>query len=149
MGQTNTGRHNSNMKLFVISCLVAAVACAPQDIAITRYDSSADGAIFNYAIAADNGIAAEASGSPGVAGQSNIQGQYSFTSPEGVTVQIVYQCDEAGCRYDSPILPVAPPAPAHVAELIRISFKLHCKLLSFIQICSFSIMSLLFVCVNG
>merc|ERR1711862_283145 len=114
--------HTNNMKAFVVSCLGAAVACAPQQpVAILSQESSADGAIFNYNFAADNGIAAQASGSSGAAGQTNIQGQYSYTSPEGDVVQIVYSCDELGCRYDSPILPVAPPAPAHVAELLRIA----------------------------
>merc|ERR1711955_18989 len=123
MGQWIKVDHStSNMKAFVISCLIAAVACAPQQpVAILQQESSADGAVFTYNYAADNGIAAQASGSPGVAGQANIQGQYSYTSPEGDVIQIVYQCDESGCRYDSPILPVAPPAPAHVAELLRIA----------------------------
>jgi len=77
--------------------------------------------VFNYNYASDNGISVQASGSPGSLGQSNIQGQYSYTSPEGTQVQVLYECSELGCRYDSPLLPVAPPAPPHVAELLRIA----------------------------
>merc|ERR1712215_148498 len=128
MGQTITDlllhNNSNNMKAvaFVLSCLVVAALALPQQpIAILRQESTQDGAVFNYAFEADNGINVQASGSPGSLGQSNIQGQYSYTSPEGTQVQVLYVCDEVGCKYDSPLLPVAPPAPAHVAELLRIA----------------------------
>merc|ERR1712008_250678 len=122
----NDTNSHSNMKFLVtISCLVVACASMPQQlqqpIAIIRQESTLSGPAFSYNFEADNGIAVQATGTPGTAGQSNIQGQYSYTSPEGTPVQILYVCDEQGCRYDSPILPVAPAAPAHVADLLRMA----------------------------
>lgn len=67
----------------LLACLAAVAAAAPQlqdgrPIVLVLRDDRVDNGDgnFNYAFEADNGIMVEASGTPGVAGQSNMQGVY-------------------------------------------------------------------------
>merc|ERR1712168_773851 len=116
---TNT-RHI--MKLIIVSCLVAVALAAPQgfdQVQILRSNISPnEQGNFQHEFEADNGINVVGSGFAGSAGQSNMEGSYSYTSPEGTLVQVSYRCDENGCVYESPLIPQAPP---HVAELLRIA----------------------------
>merc|ERR1712055_1096766 len=113
------------MKVLVLAALVAAAAKLggeAQFAAVLREDIVAPvGASYSHDIETDNGIRLSQQGQPGSAGQSNIQGSYSFTAPNGENVEVSYACDEFGCQYQSPYLPVAPAAPPHVAELLRIA----------------------------
>ncbi|XP_045621208.1 cuticle protein AM1159 [Procambarus clarkii] len=116
------------MKLVVLACLAAVALAAPQPqdgkpvVVILRDDrqDSGDGN-FNYAFEADNGILTEASGSPGAQGQSNIQGVYRLTFPEGGTAEVRYVADENGFQPQSDLIPTPHPLPAHVHDLLRIA----------------------------
>ncbi|XP_053631880.1 cuticle protein AM1159-like [Cherax quadricarinatus] len=116
------------MKLVILACLAAVAVAAPQlqdnqpVVVILRDDRQDNGdGNFNYAFEADNGIIAEASGSPGSQGQSNIQGVYRLTFPEGGVAEVRYIADENGFRPESEILPTAHPLPAHAQEQLRIA----------------------------
>lgn len=65
----------------LLACLIAAAAAAPQleerpiSILVDERSDSGDGN-FNYNFETENGIAMEVSGTPGAAGQTNMQGVY-------------------------------------------------------------------------
>ncbi|XP_047478827.1 cuticle protein AM1199-like [Penaeus chinensis] len=113
------------MKLIFLVCLAAVAAAAPrpQDqppVAILRDDRSDDGnGNFNYAFESEDGISVSAAGAPGAAGQSNIQGSFRFTLPDGTIAEVSYTADEDGFRPESDLLPIAHPLPAHALEQIR------------------------------
>merc|ERR1712042_246117 len=76
---------------------------------------------FQHRFEADNGINVQGAGFTGSQGQTNMEGSYSFPLPDGSFAEVRYVADENGFRVESPLLPVAPPAPPHVAELLRIA----------------------------
>ncbi|XP_042229188.1 cuticle protein AMP4-like [Homarus americanus] len=113
------------MKLVILACLAAVAVAAPQfvdlpPVVILRDDrqDSGDGN-FQYAFEADNGIAVEASGTPGSAGQSNMQGVFRFPLPDGTIAEVRYIANEDGFQPESSLLPTAHPLPAHAIEQIR------------------------------
>ncbi|KAK8377586.1 hypothetical protein O3P69_013910 [Scylla paramamosain] len=121
------------MKLVLLACLVAAVAAAPQleqgsqpvedrPVAIVYEErtDSGDGN-FKYAFEADNGIAVDVSGTRGAEGQSNMEGTYRFTLPDGTVAEVRFFADENGYRAESPLNPTPHPLPAHAIEQIRIA----------------------------
>ncbi|XP_046630547.1 endocuticle structural glycoprotein SgAbd-1-like [Neodiprion virginianus] len=62
-----------------------------------------------------NGISVQELGSA-KAGPDNtlvqvIQGEYSYTAPDGTNIRALYIADENGSRVEGAHLPVAPPAP--------------------------------------
>merc|ERR1712198_399264 len=86
-----------------------------------------EGAAYSTMFEIDNGIATIETGSPGVAGQTNVQGSYSWRSPDGSVVMLTLVADESGSSFSSPSghLPEAPlpvaaihPIPAHALEQI-------------------------------
>ncbi|XP_045621210.1 cuticle protein AM1199 [Procambarus clarkii] len=128
------------MKSVVLACLAALAAAAPQQfgkqlsqrdrqdykpIAILK-DNRVDygDGNFNYDFETENGIAVNAVGTPGSKGQSNIQGSYSFTLPDGTFVEVRYVADELGYRAESPVI---PPLPAHAIEQIRFAEEQRAK----------------------
>ncbi|XP_066941327.1 uncharacterized protein [Macrobrachium rosenbergii] len=74
---------------------------------------------FRYEFETENGINVNAVGRPGSKGQSNIAGSFSFPFPEGGSGSLSYVADEFGFRPESPLIPTAPPLPAHAVEQIR------------------------------
>ncbi|XP_068223280.1 cuticle protein AM1199-like [Palaemon carinicauda] len=88
-------------------------------ISDTRQDNG-DGS-FSYAFEAENGISTNVRGTPGSAGQSNMEGVYSFTLPDGTQARVTFVADENGYRADSPLIPTPHPLPAHAIEQIRIA----------------------------
>ena len=67
----------------LLACLAAVAVAAPQFndgrpiVVVLRDDRQDNGdGNFNYAFEADNGIVEQRSGTPGVQGQSNIQGSF-------------------------------------------------------------------------
>ncbi|XP_027218498.2 cuticle protein AMP1A [Penaeus vannamei] len=113
------------MKLVLLVCLAAVAAAAPrpQDgppVAILRDDRHDDGnGNFNYAFESEDGTSVSAAGAPGAAGQSNIQGSFRFTLPDGTIAEVSYTADEEGFKPQSDLLPIAPPLPAHALEQIQ------------------------------
>ncbi|XP_076055220.1 cuticle protein AMP2-like [Oratosquilla oratoria] len=57
----------------------------------------------------------------GGAGQSNAEGVFSYPDEFDNVIKIRYIANEYGFQLQGVHLPVAPPAPAHVAELLRIA----------------------------
>nr|XP_045621206.1 cuticle protein AM1199-like isoform X1 [Procambarus clarkii] len=110
----------------IFACLAAVAAAAPQlldsppVVAILRDDRRDDGnGNFNYAFEADNGIAVDISGTPGAEGQSNMQGFYRFTLPDGTIAEVRFIADENGFQPESSLLPTPHPLPAHALEQVR------------------------------
>ncbi|XP_050720495.1 cuticle protein AM1199-like [Eriocheir sinensis] len=130
-------RQDNTMKLtLIVACLVAAAAAAPQlfrdggfvdsveydPIVILRDDRQDDGdGNFSFGYETSNGIAEERTGTRGVEGQSNMQGSYRFTLPNGVVAEFTYVADENGYRAESPLIPTPHPLPSHAVEQIRIA----------------------------
>ncbi|XP_042241704.1 cuticle protein AMP5-like [Homarus americanus] len=120
------------MKLVVFACLVAVAVAAPQirgdapeyaEIIAYENEDSGDGN-FRYSFQTSNGINQNARGYPGSQGQSNIEGSFSFPLDDGRTADVTYIADENGFQPQSDLIPVAPPNPAHVEELLQIVAQL-------------------------
>ncbi|XP_030388383.1 larval cuticle protein III/IV-like [Scaptodrosophila lebanonensis] len=102
---------------FLLICAIMGLAAAGDDAAAQieslENDVRPDG--FSTSFKTSNGIAQTASGDE----HGNIQGQYSFTSPEGVPVQISYVADENGYVPTGDQLPVPPPIPEAILRAIE------------------------------
>merc|ERR1712212_1434472 len=122
MGSHNTtNTPDTNMKIFVIACLVAAASCRPQEdpipVAILRQDNTGVvGAVFSHEFEADNGIIQAKSGAEGSAGQSNLQGSFIVPLEDGSLGTITYVADENGYQPQSDLIPAVP---AHVVEMLE------------------------------
>ncbi|CAL4086908.1 unnamed protein product, partial [Meganyctiphanes norvegica] len=120
--------YNDSMNIFFVSSLLACAMAAPQQfqqglpIAILS-QSNIPNELGNYQhqFETENGIVVQEQGFAGSAGQTNMEGSYSFPLPDGSFAEVRYIADENGFRAESPLLPQAPPAPPHVAELLRIA----------------------------
>ncbi|XP_047478438.1 cuticle protein AM1159-like [Penaeus chinensis] len=77
--------------------------------------------VDNKTFQTSNGISSSNTGTPGSEGQSNMQGSYSFLLPDGTLAEVSFVADENGFQPSSDLLPVAPPLPDHVHELLRIA----------------------------
>ncbi|KAK4311244.1 hypothetical protein Pmani_017237 [Petrolisthes manimaculis] len=76
------------------------------------------GGIYATEIETEDGVTHVENGQAGSAGQSNVQGSYSYFSPEGELVQVNYVADELGFRAESPFVPTPHPLPAHALQQI-------------------------------
>nr|ABC26005.1 arthrodial cuticle protein AMP16.3 [Callinectes sapidus] len=74
---------------------------------------------YNYEFETENGIYTNVEGRTGLSGQTNQAGSFRFTLPDGTLAEVTFVADEAGFRAQSPLLPQAPPMPAHALEHIR------------------------------
>ncbi|XP_068215675.1 cuticle protein AM1159-like [Palaemon carinicauda] len=116
------------MKIVILSCLVAVALGAPQIdrvapiVNIIGQESIDNGdGNFRYSFSADNGIETEVIGTPGAAGQSNMQGYYVIALDNGAFARVDFVADENGFVPQSDILPQDHPLPEHVHELLRIA----------------------------
>ncbi|XP_076055264.1 cuticle protein AM1159-like [Oratosquilla oratoria] len=116
------GLFPDNMKLIVLAAVVAVAAAAtiPVTVLVDERVAPAGGA-YSTNVQLDNGVSLSETGSPGSLGQTNVQGQYSFVGDDGITYTVFFVANENGYQAQGDHLPVAPPAPAHVAELLRIA----------------------------
>ncbi|XP_063598396.1 cuticle protein AMP1A-like [Penaeus indicus] len=113
------------MKLIVLACLAAVALARPQkdseaETILDERSDNGDGN-FQYTFQTSNGISSSNTGTPGSEGQSNMQGSFSFPLPEGGVAEFTFVADENGYQPSSDLLPVAPPLPEHVHELLRIA----------------------------
>ncbi|XP_022919489.1 endocuticle structural glycoprotein SgAbd-8-like [Onthophagus taurus] len=120
-------------KLVISVCVLAIVSA---DVAFLRNNQNPQFRIlrqeqdidpsgsYRWAYETENGIAAQEQGSlqqsrstqeAGIAAQ----GSYSYTSPEGVPVNVVYVADENGFQPQGDILPTPPPIPAAIARALE------------------------------
>ncbi|XP_076038731.1 cuticle protein AM1159-like [Oratosquilla oratoria] len=112
--------------ILLLVCLAAVALARPQleeevvewvrDERVQEEDGS-----FNIQFELNNGHAETAIGTVGENGQVNMEGSYQFVDPNGNLIEVRYIANEFGFQPQSDFLPVAPPAPAHVAELLRIA----------------------------
>ncbi|KAL4706558.1 hypothetical protein ACJJTC_015756 [Scirpophaga incertulas] len=102
--------------------------CVPssdQAANIVRYDNDAnpDGS-YKYAFETDNGIAAQAEGTPRDFGGNPpvvpvvSQGSFSWTAPGGEPVSITYVADENGYQPQGAAIPTPPPVPADILRAL-------------------------------
>ncbi|XP_076055238.1 cuticle protein AMP4-like [Oratosquilla oratoria] len=68
-----------------------------------------------------NGIRFTQKAVAGGAGQSNAEGIFSYPDEHGNVIEVRYVANENGFQPLGDHLPVGPPAPPHVAELLRIA----------------------------
>ncbi|XP_063598350.1 cuticle protein AMP1A-like [Penaeus indicus] len=114
------------MRLIIFACLAAVALARPQrpdseaETVLDERSDNGDGN-FQYTFQTSNGISSSNAGTPGSEGQSNMQGSYSFVLPDGTTAEVSFVADENGFQPSSDLLPVAPPLPEHVYELLRIA----------------------------
>jgi len=93
-----------------------------EPVAILRQETSpVIGAVFTHELQLDNGIAETRSGAEGPAGTSIMTGSFTIPLGNGEVATFNWVADENGYRVESPFLPTAPPAPAHVAEQLQIA----------------------------
>ncbi|XP_050720666.1 cuticle protein AM/CP1114-like [Eriocheir sinensis] len=105
------------MKLLVLACLLAVAAARPEKDSVILKDERSDSGDgnFYYSFETSNGIEKTKTGTPGSAGQSNMDGSFSFTLPDGTIATFTYVADESGYRVESPLL---PPVPEYVRKQI-------------------------------
>ncbi|XP_053631873.1 cuticle protein AM1159 [Cherax quadricarinatus] len=115
------------MKLVLVICLVALATATPQkhpestaQIVVDERSDSGDGN-FHYRFETSNGISAQKTGTPGSEGQSNMDGGFRFTLPDGTIAEVRYVANELGYQPESSLLPKPHPLPDHVHELLRIA----------------------------
>lgn len=120
------------LQLVLFACIAAASAAGPfksfgnrpatgdVDAQVLRSDSDVRPDGYSYGYETSNKIAADEQGSVKNAGRENefidVNGQYSYTSPEGVPVKITYKADDLGFRPEGSAIPVAPPVPELIAR---------------------------------
>ncbi|XP_061401383.1 cuticular protein 47Eg-like [Musca vetustissima] len=109
------------MKFFIVFACLLAVAFANEDANVIRSDAEVNVDSFKYAYEFDNSIKAQQEGK--LAGEDTwiVNGQYSYTSPEGEQVSLQYTADENGFHVDAanPLLPTPPPIPDYILKAIE------------------------------
>ncbi|CAH0627165.1 unnamed protein product [Chrysodeixis includens] len=106
--------------------VVNRVANNDQAANIIRYDSDVgpDGS-YSYAVETDNGIAAQAQGTPRDFGGNPpivpvvAQGSFSWVAPDGQNIAISYIADENGYQPSGDAIPTPPPVPAQIARALE------------------------------
>ncbi|ROT62344.1 Cuticle protein AMP4 [Penaeus vannamei] len=116
----------NNFPQIIFASAVAVALTAPQNpeyLAETLSDERQDNGDgnFRYSFQTSNDISASQVGTPGILGQSNVQGSFRFPLTTGGFAEVSYIADENGYQPTSDLLPTPPPLPAHVFELLRIA----------------------------
>ncbi|XP_069942946.1 cuticle protein AMP1B-like [Cherax quadricarinatus] len=116
------------MKLVLLASLVSLALALPQgdprDVqAVTVNDVRSDdgNGNFKHEFETSNRLYSQNTGTPGSAGQSNMQGSFRFTLPDGTITEVSFIADENGYQPQSDHLPTPHPLPAHAIEQIRIA----------------------------
>merc|ERR1711887_484518 len=102
-----------NMKIIILSCLLAIVAAAPtpdgsdEHIAILRDDRNLDDdGTYTFDFETESGIS------------RSEQGALSFTFPDGESFELTFVADENGYQPQSDHLPVAPAFPHPIPDFV-------------------------------
>ncbi|XP_028157076.1 larval cuticle protein LCP-17-like [Ostrinia furnacalis] len=119
------------MKLFALAFLVA---CAYADVShlvnpeanakilSQELDVGVEGS-YQWAFQTDNGISAQARGELTNPQSDNaaqvVQGQASWSSPEGEQISVQYVADENGYQPQGSHLPTPPPIPAAIQRALQ------------------------------
>ncbi|XP_075232810.1 endocuticle structural glycoprotein SgAbd-4-like [Lycorma delicatula] len=119
------------LQVFILAVIVlcdsvfsAPQGAAPSPIPIIRQDSEVnyDGS-YKYSYETGNGIVGEESGylkNPGSENAAQVaQGQVVYTSPEGITIRLIYTADEGGFQPQGDHLPTPPPIPPEIARALE------------------------------
>ncbi|XP_076055209.1 cuticle protein AMP1A-like [Oratosquilla oratoria] len=110
------------MKFVILAALVALAVADKLPVAVLHDERVApEVGAYSTDVQLDNGISISESGSPGSAGQTNVQGSYSYVDEHGEEIVVHYSAGEDGFVATGNHLPVPPPAPAHVADLLAIA----------------------------
>ncbi|XP_076055204.1 cuticle protein AM1159-like [Oratosquilla oratoria] len=110
------------MKFVILAALVAVTVAAKLPVAVVLDERVApEAGAYSTNVKLDNGISLSEIGSAGSAGQTNVQGSYSFLDENGEEIVVQFVAGENGFLATGPHLPVAPPPPTHVAELLAIA----------------------------
>ncbi|CAD7012866.1 larval cuticle protein 4 [Ceratitis capitata] len=86
---------------------------AHAEITVREMEVFADG--FRAALETTNHIHVVQSGDAA----GNIQGDYSYVSPEGENIAVSYVADASGYHPKSELLPTAPPTPAAILKALE------------------------------
>ena len=102
-----------------MTSLLALVSARPQneaeaEVLVQEYEQNGDGS-YGFRYETSNGIKATQASQDGIAAQ----GEYSYTAPDGVLIELSYEADERGFLPNGKHLPIGPPTPAHVIELLE------------------------------
>ncbi|TDG39793.1 hypothetical protein AWZ03_013787 [Drosophila navojoa] len=108
-------------KLVLICAVIgmaAAVGIVPSDdlkaeVLIQKEDVRADG--FEAVLETSNSINRKESGDE----KGNIQGVFSWVSPEGEKIEVSYVADENGYQPKSDSLPTPPPIPDEIQRALK------------------------------
>ncbi|XP_076055207.1 cuticle protein AM1159-like [Oratosquilla oratoria] len=110
------------MKFVILAALVALAVADKLPVAVLHDERVApEAGVYSTNVQLDNGISLSESGSAGSAGQTNVQGSYSYVNEHGEEIVVHYSAGENGFVATGEHLPVAPEAPAYVAELLAIA----------------------------
>ncbi|XP_044739548.1 larval cuticle protein LCP-17-like [Chrysoperla carnea] len=115
------------MKFVIVSLAILSVAFAAsvseQDVPIVREAFQIEGGNFKYGYESGNGIVQKTKGTLKNAGTEQeaqeIQGSISYTSPEGVPVNLAYVANENGYQPSGDVLPVPPQIPELILRALE------------------------------
>ncbi|KAH8269966.1 hypothetical protein KR018_001010, partial [Drosophila ironensis] len=104
-------------KQLLVAAFVGCALAAPlNDDTITKFLSNQDtDGTYAYDIQQSSGIQFQEEGQAG----HYARGSYSYISPEGVPVQVIYTADENGFHPQSDLLPTPPPIPEAILRSIQ------------------------------
>lgn len=103
---------------FLLAALFACALAAPVDESgaqITKFAANQDQENYGFELETENGIRQSEQGKAG----KIVQGEYSYISPEGIPVSVVYVADENGFHPESNLLPTPPPIPEEILRSIQ------------------------------
>ncbi|KAH8354058.1 hypothetical protein KR084_003986, partial [Drosophila pseudotakahashii] len=105
-----------SQQLLVAALFGCALAAPLNDDVITKFLANQDtDGTYAYDVQQASGLQFQEEGQSG----HYARGSYSYTSPEGVPVQVIYTADEFGFHPQSDLLPTPPPIPEAILRSIQ------------------------------